>query len=111
MEMFKIRIETKTIKMLLSELFLNEIFLIQLRQPSSYVYNSDKIIIKCPNSVNANDVIIALKKHAYGIDIFKKGSIGSIWAIDNTPYIKTPYIKMPNGNKIDMDMVEFIEVG
>ncbi len=106
MEMFKIRIETKTIKMLLSELFPNEIFSIQLKQPSSYVYNSDKIIIKCPNSVNTNDVIIALKQYAYGIDIFKKGSIGSIWVVDNTPYIK-----MPNGNKIDMDMVEFIEVG
>lgn len=69
MEMFKIRAETKTIKMLLNELFPNEIFSIQLKQPSSYVYNSDKIIIKCPNSVNTNDVIIALKKYVYGIDI------------------------------------------
>lgn len=92
--------------MLLNELFPNETFSVQLRQPSSYVYNSDKIKIKCPKSVKVNDVIIALKKYAYGIDVFEKGSVGSIWSIDSSPYIE-----MPNGNKMDMDMVEFIEVG
>lgn len=104
--MFKIRPETKAIKTLLSKLFPNETFSIQLRQPSSYVYNSDKIKIKCPKSVNVNDVIAALKKHVYGIDIFEEGGVGSIWSVDSSPYIE-----MPNVGKIDMEMVEFIEVG
>lgn len=104
--MIKIRSETKVIKRLLGELFPNETFSIQLRQPSSYVYNSDKIKIKCPKSVKVNDVITALKHYVYGIDVFEEGSVGSVWTTDSTPYIK-----MPNDDKMDMEMVEFIEVG
>lgn len=105
MEVVKIRIETKAIKTLLNELFPNQKFSIQFKQPSSYVSNSDKIKIKCPKSANINNVITELKKYVYGIDIYKKGSFGYISHINNIPYIE-----MPNGNKVDMDMVEFIEV-
>lgn len=104
--MIKIRSETKVIKRLLGELFPNETFSIQLRQPSSYVYSSDKIKIKCPKSVKVNDVITALKHHVYGIDVFEEGSVGSVWTMNSTPYIK-----MPNDDKMNMEMVEFIEVG
>lgn len=103
--MIKIRTETKTVKILLNELFPKETFSIQLKQPSSYVYSSDKIKIKCPKSVNANDVIIALKNYVYNICVFEKGSIASVWDTNIEPHIK-----MPNGDKIDMEMVEFIEV-
>lgn len=104
--MIKIRIETKAIKTLLNALFPSQTFSVQLRQPSSYVYNSDQIKIKCPESVNINDVITEIKKYVHGIDVYEKGSFGYISDVNNTPYIE-----MPNGNKVDMDMVEFIEVG
>lgn len=103
--MIKIRTETKTVKILLNELFPKETFSIQLKQPSSYVSNSDKIKIKCPESVNTDDVISELRNYVHGISVFEKGSIGSVHNLDYSPYIK-----MPDGNKINMDMVEFIEV-
>lgn len=104
--MIIIRRETLAIKQLLKELYPNEIFSVQLKQPSSYIWNSDKIIIRCSKSVNVQDVIHLLKQHAYGIDIYEKGSIGTIFNTKNTPYIK-----MSNGDRVDMDLVEFIEVG
>lgn len=104
MEMTKIRTETKIIKQLLKELYPNDKFMLSLRQPSSYVYNSDKIIIKCPNNIDKQDVISTLKRYVYGIDVYEKGSFGYIRHINNTPYI------LINDEKIDMDMVEFIEV-
>lgn len=106
MEVIIIRSETKIIQLLLKEMYPNEKFSIQLKQPSSYVFNSDKIKIKCPESVKVNDVITALKHHVYGIDVFEEGSVGSVWTMNSTPYIK-----MPNDDKMDMEMVEFIEVG
>jgi hypothetical protein len=102
---FKIRTETKVIKLLLKELYPNETFSVHLKQPYSYISNSDKIKIKCPKSTNKKDVISILKKYVYGIDVYEKGSFGYIKHIDNTPYII-----LMNGEKIDMDMVEFIEV-
>lgn len=104
--MINIRTETKAIKTLLNELFPNLEFSIQLKQPSSYVFNSDKVKIRCPESTNINDVIAELKKYVHGIDIYEKGSFGCIFHTNTTPYIE-----MPNGDKIDMDMVEFIEIG
>lgn len=89
----------------MSKLFPGYKFSIQLKQPSSYISNSDKIKIKCPESVNVNDVIIALKNYVYNICVFEKGSMASVWDTNIEPYIK-----MPNGDKIDMEMVEFIEV-
>ena len=50
-------------------------------------------------------MIIALKNYVYNICVFEKGNIASVWDTNIEPYIK-----MPNGDKIDMDMVEFIEV-
>lgn len=78
---------------------------INLKQPSSYISNSDKIKINCLKSTNKKDVISTLKKYIYGIDVYEKGSFGYIKHTDNTPYII-----LMNGEKIDMDMVEFIEV-
>ena len=89
----------------MSRLFPGYKFSIQLKQPSSYVSNSDKIKIKCHESVNVNDVISELNNYVHGINVFKKGNIGSVHNLDYSPYIK-----MPNGDKIDMEMVEFIEV-
>lgn len=102
--MIIIRSETKIIQLLLKEIYPNEKFSIQLKQPSSYVSNSDKIKIKCPESINKKDVISTLKRYVHGIDIYEKGSFGYIRHTNNTPYI------LMNDAKIDMDMVEFIEV-
>lgn len=99
-----IRSETKIIQLLLKKVYPNEKFSIQLKQPSSYVSNSDKIKIKCPESVNKKEVINTLKKYVHGIDIYEKGSFGYIRHTNNTPYI------LMNDEKIDMNMVEFIEV-
>lgn len=99
-----IRSETKIIQLLLKKVYPNEKFSIQLKQPSSYVSNSDKIKIKCPESVNKKEVINTLKKYVHGIDIYEKGSFGYIRHTNNTPYI------FMNDEKIDMNMVEFIEV-
>ena len=104
--MSNIRRETKIIQSLLKEIYPNKKFSIQLKQPSSYVSNSDKIKIKCPEFVDVNNVITELKKYVHGIDVYEKGSFGYISHINNTPYIE-----MSNGDKVDMDMVEFIEVG
>jgi hypothetical protein len=101
-----IRRETKIIQSLLKEIYPNKKFSIQLKQPSSYVSNSDKIKIKCPEFVDVNNVIAELKKYVHGIDVYEKGNFGYISHINNTPYIE-----MSNGDKVDMDMVEFIEVG
>ena len=101
-----IRRETKIIQSLLKEIYPNKKFSIQLKQPSSYVSNSDKIKIKCPEFVDVNNVIAELKKYVHGIDVYEKGSFGYISHINNTSYIE-----MSNGDKVDMDMVEFIEVG
>lgn len=105
MEMAKIRTETKIIKQLLKELYPNDKFMLSLRQPSSYVYNSDKIIIKCPDNIDKQDVIKKLKKHVFGISVYEKGSFGSISNINSTPSVY-----MSNGDEMDMGMVEFIEV-
>lgn len=105
MEMTKIRTETKIIRQLLKELYPNDKFMLSLRQPSSYVYNSDKIIIKCPDNIDKQDVIMKLKKHVFGISVYEKGSFGSISNINSTPSVC-----MLNGDEMDMDMVEFIEV-
>lgn len=105
MEMTKIRTETKIIRQLLKELYPNDKFMLSLRQPSSYVYNSDKIIIKCPDNIDKQDVIMKLKKHVFGISVYEKGSFGSILNINSTPSVC-----MLNGDEMDMDMVEFIEV-
>jgi hypothetical protein len=102
---FEIRTETKAIKLLLKELYPEEIFSINLKQPSSYISNSDKIKIKCPKSINKKEVISTLKKYVYGIDVYEKGNFGYIKHTNNTSYII-----LMNGEKIDMDMVEFIEV-
>lgn len=104
MEVLIIRNETKIIQLLLKEIYPNKKFSIQLKRPSSYVSNSDKIKIKCPESINKKDVISTLKRYIYGIDIYEKGSFGYIRHTNNTPYI------LMNDKKIDMDMVEFIEV-
>lgn len=105
MEMAKIRTETKIIKQLLKELYPNDKFMVSLRQPSSYIYNSDKIIIKCSNNIDKQDVIMKLKKHVFGISVYEKGSFRSISNINNTPSVY-----MSNGDEMDMEMVEFIEV-
>ena len=105
LEVIIIRTETKVIKLLLKELYPNEIFSVQLKQPSSYISNSDKIKIKCPKSINKKDVIGTLKKYVYGIDVYENGNFGCMKHTNNISYII-----LMNGEKIDMDMVEFIEV-
>lgn len=68
-----IRRETKIIQSLLKEIYPNKKFSIQLKQPSSYVSNSDKIKIKCPEFVDVNNVIAELKNMYMALMFMKKG--------------------------------------
>lgn len=58
--MSNIRRETKIIQSLLKEIYPNKKFSIQLKQPSSYVSNSDKIKIKCPEDVFSTMIVIPM---------------------------------------------------
>lgn len=99
------RKETQTIKLLLKELFPNEKFSIRLKEASNYVDTSDKIRVTCAGIIDAENIVDKLKQHTYGILVYKKGDISIIHGSSKS------YIEMPNGDKVDMGMVEFIEVG
>lgn len=100
------RKETKAIKDILKSEYPINKFKVQYREPSNYVYTSDKIIVTCDKDINIDSVIELLKKYVIGIKVYKKGSIASASGLG-----AGKIFSVDSDNFVDVDMLEFIEVG
>lgn len=98
------RDECKVVKRLLSELYPNIQFKIQFKSTNNYVFGSDSIIVKCPEEVDINDIIIKIRKWSSGISVFKNGMISSNNSLNSKIII--PSTK----EEYDMNCVNFIKI-
>ena len=99
------RKETKAIKEILKSKYPTYKFKLQYREPSNYVFSSDKIVVTCDKDINIDDVIELLKKYTYGIQIYKNGEVASSWRI-----VDKKIYSVDTEEYTEVDMLEFIEV-
>lgn len=100
------RKETKLIKEILKLHYPNNKFKFRYKVATNYVDSSDMLIVICDRWQDIDNIIYIINQNVFGIKVFKKGEIASIFIDD----IESKIFSVKENKWIEAGLMEFIEV-